>query len=73
MPIVLADGSHQIKLTCLDQVTFEGTSEVGLVIIEWENTQILVGMEFLRKFKKQLIIDPVGNKVEIVDAAPSTP
>lgn len=70
MPIVLADGTSQTKLTCLGQVTFDGRSEAGLIIIEWQNTQVLVGMEFLRRFEKRLIVDPVSNTVEIVNADP---
>jgi predicted aspartyl protease len=73
MPIILADGSQQTKLTCLGELHFDGKSEVGLIIIEWENTQILVGMEFLRKFRKRLIVDPVDNKIEIVDGPSQLP
>lgn len=76
MPIILADGSQQTKLVGLGQVTFDGKSELGLIIMEWENTQVLVGMEFLRKFGKQLIVDAAANTVEIIDGqqpAPSPP
>ncbi len=73
MPIILADGSQQTKLTCLGQVTLDGKTEIGLVIIEWENTQILAGMEFLRKFRKQLIVDPVSKRVEITDSSTAAP
>lgn len=73
MPIILADGSQQTKLTCLGKVTFDGKDEIGLVIIEWENTQILAGMEFLRKFGKQITINTVSSTVEIIDAPPPAP
>lgn len=61
--IELADGSKQNKLTCLGQVHFGGVEKVGLIIIEWENTDILVGMDFLRKFEKTLVVDPLNNNV----------
>ena len=52
--IELADGSQQSKLTCLGEIHFGGVRKVGLIIIEWESTDILVGMDFLRKFEKML-------------------
>lgn len=74
MPITLADGSTQTKLTCLGSLHFDGAQEVGIIIIEWQNTDVLVGMEFLRRFKKQLRVDPTNNLIEIVDApAPPPP
>jgi hypothetical protein len=68
MPITLADGSTQTKLTCLGSIHFDGTEEVGIIIIEWQNTDVLVGMEFLRLFKKELRIDPTNGVVEILNA-----
>lgn len=76
MPITLADGSNQTKLTCLGVIHFDGAEQIGIIIIEWQNTDVLVGMEFLRRFKKQLRVDPTNNLVEIVDAPvlpPPTP
>ena len=72
--ITLADGSTQTKLTCLGLVHFDGRSEAGIIIVEWENTDVLVGMEFLRSFHKQLRIDPRNGVVELTDAvAPAGP
>ena len=74
MALTLADGSNQTKLTCLGMVHFDGQKELGLIVIEWKNTDVLVGMDFLRKFGKQLIVDPINGKVELTDALPvSTP
>ena len=67
--VVLADGSQQIKLTCIGQVGFAGRSEIGLVIIEPQNTQALVGMEFLKKFRQRLIVDPAGGHVEVISSS----
>jgi predicted aspartyl protease len=68
LPITLADGSTQTKLTCLGSIHFDGSEEIGIVIIEWQNTDVLVGMEFLTRFRKQLRVDPTNALVEIVDA-----
>jgi len=70
MGLTLADGSNQVKLTCLGMVHFNGQEQLGLVIIEWKSTDVLVGMDFLRKFKKQLTVDPVHGKVELSEAVP---
>lgn len=72
MPITLADGSTQTKLTCLGSIHFDGAEEVGIVIIEWQNTDVLVGMEFLSRFRKELRVDPTNGIVEIA-AAPVPP
>jgi predicted aspartyl protease len=73
MPITLADGSTQTKLTCLGTIHFDGADQVGIIIIEWQNTDVLVGMEFLRRFKKNLLVDPTNDLVQIVDAPTPTP
>jgi predicted aspartyl protease len=71
--ITLADGSTQSKLTCLGLVHFDGKDEAGIIIIEWQNTDILVGMEFLRAFKKEFRIDPSNGLVELTDAPAPVP
>jgi predicted aspartyl protease len=68
MALTLADGTSQTKLTCLGMIHFDGQEQLGLVIIEWQSTDVLVGMDFLRKFKKQLAVDPINGKVELTDA-----
>ena len=65
MPITLADGSTQTKLTCLGELHFHGESSVGLIIIEPNSTDILVGMDFLRKFEMVLVVDPTNNFVKL--------
>lgn len=70
VPITLADGSSQTKLTCLGELHFEDRAEVGLIIIEWQSTEILIGMDFLRKFGKKLIVDAPNGLVELVDSVP---
>ena len=71
IPITLADGSSQTKLTCLGEIHFDGMSEVGLIIIEWQSTDILVGMDFLRKFQRKLVVDAPKGTVELIKSAPS--
>ena len=54
--VTLADGSTTAKLTAQAEATLLGESEVGIVIIEFHSPEILIGMDFLRRFKKGLII-----------------
>src|SRR5208337_177788 len=72
IPITLADGSTQTKLTCLGEVHFDGESQVGLIIIEWQSTDILVGMDFLRKFQRMLVVDAPKGIVELTKSTPAT-
>jgi predicted aspartyl protease len=70
MPITLADGSTQTKLTCLGELHFDGESQIGLIIIEPNSTDILVGMDFLRKFERELLVDPINNLVRLTKTVP---
>lgn len=58
IPVTLADGSTQYKLTCLGQAHLDNQAEIGVIIIEPSSDQVLLGMDFLRKFRKKLLIDP---------------
>lgn len=53
---VLADGSQSFKLTALGKVTLGTQTEVGLVLLNTGSSDILVGMDFLRQFKKVLMV-----------------
>lgn len=68
MGITLADGSTHARLTARGMLYFDGAQKVGLILLEWQNTDILLGMDFLIKFRKQLTVDAVNRTVEIVDA-----
>jgi predicted aspartyl protease len=68
MGITLADGSTHARLTARGQVSFDGKKQIGLILLEWQNTDILVGMDFLTKFGKRMILCAVNRTVEIVDS-----
>ncbi len=53
--VELADGSKSIKLTAKGTVQVQDEEEVGLVILEPNASDVLLGMAFLRLFKKTLI------------------
>jgi len=64
MPVTLADGSTRQTLYCLGSIHFDGDLAVGLVLIESEGTP-LVGMSFLRQFKRELVVDPASTKLAL--------
>jgi predicted aspartyl protease len=66
MSLTLADGSTQHQLCCLGAVEFEGKSEVGVIIMSTSN-DALVGIEFLRQFKLQLIVDAYNKTFTLTD------
>jgi predicted aspartyl protease len=69
MPIQLADGSVQTKLTCRGQIRFDSETREGIVVIEdVQSTEVLVGMDFLKRFRKQLIVDPANGITRIINA-----
>ncbi len=54
--VILADGQTAFRLTAYVTATVEGQSKGGVVILEWNSSEILIGMDFLRKFEKTLLI-----------------
>lgn len=65
MRLTLADGSTQFRLTCLGKANLDGEAQVGVIIIEPSSDQVLLGMDFPRKFNMQLVVDPVNSTVEL--------
>lgn len=53
---VLADGSRGTSLTALAHTTFGGTTVLGVVSLTPGSLNILVGMDFLRRFNLGLIM-----------------
>ncbi len=54
--ITFADGSSQTRLTGAARITVGSDSNVGTAILEWSSNEILIGMAFLRLFKKALFV-----------------
>jgi hypothetical protein len=61
----LADGSKSVKLTARGIAEMEGESEVGVVVLEPNSSEVLIGMAFLRLFKRALLLSQ--DKVYLVD------
>ncbi len=54
--VELADGSKSIKLTAKGAVQIGDELAAGVVILEPKATEVLLGMSFLRLFKRTLIL-----------------
>lgn len=54
--VELADGSKDTKLTARGEVSVGQESEVGVVILEPSSNDVLLGMAFLRIFKRALFV-----------------
>ena len=54
--ISLADGSTSFRLTAKGMVTVGTEKQVGVVILEPDSTEVLLGMAFLRLFKRALLV-----------------
>ena len=68
--VTLADGSTSSNLVCLGTAHLPGESQAGLIFIEAASSQVLLGLEFLKKFSKKLVIDPITQTVELVSVTP---
>lgn len=60
----LADGSTDHTLLCFGGIKINGDDQIGLISISKGN-DVLLGMEFLRKFKKKLNLDCESNIVRL--------
>jgi clan AA aspartic protease len=65
---VLADGSIQHSLLCLGTIKINGEERIGLIAIS-KGSDVLLGMDFLKKFKKRLCLDCISNKVKLEGTA----
>lgn len=62
----LADGSTDHTLLCFGGIKLNGDEQAGLISISKGN-DVLLGMEFLRKFNKKLHLDCGNNIVRLED------
>jgi predicted aspartyl protease len=65
--VTLGDGSQSYKLTALGLATIGDEAQSGVVILEPETTQVLIGMDFLQRFRKILRVCGLSNIVELTD------
>ena len=54
--ITFGDGSSQVRLTTVGRIKIEDEEHGGVIVLEPNGNQPLVGMDFLRRFKKALFI-----------------
>ena len=67
--VVLADGSRDYKYTAMGTAIIGTEKQAGLVILEPSSTDILVGMDFLKKFSKTLFVHDKNQLVALFDDA----
>ena len=58
--VTLADSSQATELTALAQVTPGGETLVGIVVLSATSDEILLGMDFLRRFRRALVVGRNG-------------
>jgi len=69
MNLVLADGSTSFRLTGYGTITVEGEKQNGVIVLEPASGEVLIGMEFLKRFNKTLVVVP-GTSVVLLDLPP---
>lgn len=76
MNLVLADGSTSFRLTAYGSITIEDEKKSGIIVLEPSSGELLVGMDFLKRFNKTLLVSAGAVGVvtlfdtPTVDAAP---
>lgn len=54
--VQFGDGSTASRFTALGVATLGQESQAGVILLEPSSTEVLVGMEFLRKFEKSILM-----------------
>jgi predicted aspartyl protease len=54
--VKLADGTSHHRLTALGTLSLGNERQAGVIILEPSSTEFLLGMDFLRRFKKALVV-----------------
>jgi len=67
--VTLADGTQSPKLTAIGIAEIGKESKTGVVILEPNSSDILIGMDFLKTFEKVLILHPHKPFVILQDCA----
>ena len=68
--VILADGTSAVNLTALAKVTVVGRTEIGTVILSFGSSEILVGMDFLRWFRRALVVSQEAGVILVEDRFP---
>jgi clan AA aspartic protease len=63
--VILADQTPLPTSTCIGTAHLGSESRVGIIVIDVGGVEVLLGMDFLRKFGKRLIVDPANDIVEL--------
>ena len=63
--VTLADESEVVMLTAMVEATILGKTESGVALLSTSSDSILVGMDFLRRFRKALVISEKSGVVLI--------
>lgn len=65
--VILADGTRAFKLTAKAKAHVEGVIKIGVVILEPNSSDVLIGIDFLRTFEKVLLLHIQKPLVLLVD------
>lgn len=71
--VVFANGTTEFRLTCLGVASIDGQTKAGVITLEPQGTNVLLGMDFLRVFGLQLRVDPSTATVELSSTVPPLP
>jgi predicted aspartyl protease len=72
--VTLADGSNSPRLTAIGTASIGSESQDGVIILEPNSNDVLIGMDFIKKFGRVLLLHPhkpfvVLEECAVVDAA----
>ena len=66
-PVAFADGSTSYRLTAWGTAAVGGQQESGIIMLEPDSNEVLLGMEFIKAFQKTLLVSPGNRLVALFD------
>ena len=68
--LTLADGSQVARLLAIGSVIVGNESQAGIIILEPNSTELLIGMDLLKRFRKKLVVVAETGTVLLEDVQP---
>jgi clan AA aspartic protease len=62
--VTFANGETSFRLTAKGKVKVGEEYKIGVAVLEWKSTEVLLGIGFLRQFQKAMLISQYGVVLE---------
>lgn len=69
--VTFANGITESRLICLGHAKVDSDEQLGTILLEYQSNQVMLGMDFLKKFGLKLLVCPTTGQIEVVPSGAS--